>query len=70
MTEIINSIQKIAIEISKAIKTKETEKVESQNASGDIQVKLDVISDEIVEKYLLKTISISFLFKPLIFFYL
>ena len=53
MTEIINSIQKIAIEISKAIKTKETEKVESQNASGDIQVKLDVISDELVEKYLL-----------------
>ena len=59
MTEIINSIKKIAIEISEAIKTKDTGKVETQNASGDIQVKLDVISDEIVEKYLLKTSSVK-----------
>ncbi|WP_456478975.1 class 1 fructose-bisphosphatase [Nautilia sp.] len=59
MTEIINSIQKIAVEIKDAIKTKDTGKVESQNASGDIQVKLDVISDEIVEKYLLKTPSVA-----------
>jgi len=58
MTEIINSIQKIAIEIKDAIKTKDTGKVETQNASGDIQVKLDVISDEIVEKHLLKTSSV------------
>ena len=58
MTEIINSIQKIAVEIKDAIKTKDTGKVESQNASGDVQVKLDVISDEIVEKYLLKTSSV------------
>ena len=58
MTEIINSIQKIAIEIKDAIKTKDTGKVESQNASGDIQVKLDVISDEIVERHLLKTSSV------------
>jgi len=58
MTEIINSIQKIAIEIKDAIKTKDTGKVESQNASGDVQVKLDVISDEIVEKHLLKTSSV------------
>jgi len=58
MTEIINSIQKIAIEIKEAIKTKDTGKVESQNASGDVQVKLDVISDEIVEKHLLKTSSV------------
>ena len=59
MTEIIESIKKIAIEISKAIKTKDTGKVESTNASGDIQVKLDVISDEIVEKYLLATSSVK-----------
>ncbi len=58
MTEIINSIQKIAVEIKDAIKTKDTGKVETQNSSGDIQVKLDVISDEIVEKYLLKTSSV------------
>jgi fructose-1,6-bisphosphatase I len=58
MTEIINSIQKIAVEIKDAIKTKDTGKVETQNSSGDIQVKLDVISDEIVERHLLNTSSV------------
>ena len=58
MAEIINSIKNIAIEISEAIKTKDTGKVDSQNASGDIQVKLDVISDEIVEKHLMNVSSI------------
>jgi len=58
MTEIINSVKKIALEIKEAIKTKDTGKVESQNASGDVQVKLDVISDEIVEKHLLNTSSV------------
>ncbi|EDM23059.1 class 1 fructose-bisphosphatase [Caminibacter mediatlanticus] len=58
MTEIIKAIEKIAIEIYEAIKTKDTGKVESQNASGDVQVKLDVISDEIVEKYLLNVSSV------------
>ena len=52
MTGIIEQIKKIAIEIDKAIKTKDTGKVESCNTSGDVQAKLDVISDEIVEKYL------------------
>ena len=59
MTEIIDSIKKIAIEISDAIKSKDTGKVESTNASGDVQVKLDVISDEIAEKYLLDTSSVK-----------
>jgi len=59
MTEIINTIENIAIEIKEAIKTKDTGKVESQNASGDVQVKLDVISDEIVERHLLKTSSVA-----------
>ena len=59
MTEIMNAIQDIAIEIKEAIKTKDTGKVETQNSSGDIQVKLDVISDEIVEKHLLKTSSVK-----------
>ena len=59
MTEIIDSIKKIALEISDAIKTKDTGKVESTNASGDIQVKLDVISDKIVEKYLLNSSSVK-----------
>ncbi len=59
MTEIIESIKKIAIEISEAIKTKDTGKMETQNACGDVQVKLDVISDEIVEKYLIDTSSVK-----------
>ena len=59
MTEIIESFKKIAIEISEAIKTKDTGKVETQNSSGDVQVKLDVISDEIVERYLLNVTSVK-----------
>ena len=59
MTEIIESIKKIALEISEAIKTKDTGKMDTQNACGDVQVKLDVISDEIVEKYLLATSSVK-----------
>jgi len=59
MVEIIESFKKIALEISEAIKTKDTGKVESQNSSGDIQVKLDVISDEIVEKNLLSLSSVK-----------
>jgi fructose-1,6-bisphosphatase I len=50
MTEIIEKIKDIAVEISEAIKTKDTGKADSCNLSGDVQVKLDVISDEIVEK--------------------
>jgi len=59
MTEIIESIKKIAVEINYAIKTKDTGKAETKNLSGDIQVKLDVISDKIVEKYLLNTSSVK-----------
>jgi len=59
MTEIFKAIENIAIEIYEAIKTKDTGKVDSQNASGDVQVKLDVISDEIVEKHLLKVKSVK-----------
>ncbi|NPA87808.1 class 1 fructose-bisphosphatase [Caminibacter pacificus] len=59
MTEIFKAIEDIAIEIYEAIKTKDTGKVETQNASGDVQVKLDVISDDIVEKHLLKVKSVK-----------
>jgi fructose-1,6-bisphosphatase I len=52
MTEIIEKIKSIAVEISEAIKTKDTGKADSCNVSGDVQVKLDVISDEIVERHL------------------
>ena len=50
MTEIIKSIETIAIQINEAIKYEDTSKVQTENSSGDIQVKLDVISDEIIEK--------------------
>ncbi len=59
MTEIIKAIEKTAVEIYEAIKTKDTGKVEHQNASGDVQAKLDVISDEIVEKNLLEVSSVK-----------
>jgi fructose-1,6-bisphosphatase I len=52
MTEIMDRIKNIAIEISSAIKTQDTGKVDTCNISGDVQAKLDVISDEIVEKHL------------------
>jgi len=48
MTEIINAIQQCAIKINNAIKYEDTSKVNTQNSSGDIQVKLDVISDNII----------------------
>jgi fructose-1,6-bisphosphatase I len=50
MTEIINAIKKAAIQINEAIKYEDTSKAESENSSGDVQVKLDVISDDIIEK--------------------
>jgi len=59
MTGIVKAIEEIAIEIYDAIKTKDTGKASSVNESGDEQVKLDVISDEIVEKHLLKVASIK-----------
>ncbi|WP_456471141.1 class 1 fructose-bisphosphatase [Caminibacter sp.] len=59
MTEIIKAIENTAKEIYESIKTKDTGKVDTSNASGDVQVKLDVISDEIVEKNLLKVNSVK-----------
>jgi len=59
MTGIIEAIKNIAIDISLAIKTKDTGKVNSCNVSGDVQAKLDVISDEIVEKHLSCVSSIA-----------
>ncbi|WP_024790041.1 class 1 fructose-bisphosphatase [Lebetimonas sp. JH292] len=59
MTEIMDRIKNIAIEISSAIKTQDTGKVDTCNISGDVQAKLDVISDEIVEKHLSCTSSVA-----------
>jgi len=59
MTEIIDAIKRCAIKINESIKYEDTSKVDSENSSGDIQVKLDVISDDIIEKEFskLKTIK-------------
>ena len=59
MTEIINAIQNIAIKIAESIKYEDTSKADSSNNSGDIQVKLDIISDKIVEEELSKISSIK-----------
>jgi len=58
MTEIIEKIKQIAIEISEAIKTEDTSKIDTTNISGDTQLKLDVVSDKIVEKNFLNANNI------------
>ena len=50
MTEIIKVIEKCAIRIKDSIKCEDTSKADTTNESGDIQVKLDVISDNIIEE--------------------
>jgi fructose-1,6-bisphosphatase I len=59
MTDIMNAIKSAAIKINKAIKTGDTDKANSENSSGDVQVKLDIISDEIIENEFRKIESIK-----------
>jgi fructose-1,6-bisphosphatase I len=59
MTDIMNAIKNAAIKINKAIKTGDTDKANSENSSGDVQVKLDIISDEIIENEFRKIESIK-----------
>jgi fructose-1,6-bisphosphatase I len=59
MTDIMNAIKSAAIKINKAIKTEDTAKAESENSSGDVQVKLDIISDEIIENEFKKVSAIK-----------
>ena len=58
MTEIVEKIKEIAIEISEAIKKEDVSVVTSTNMSGDTQIKLDVVSDKIIEKHFLDASSI------------
>jgi fructose-1,6-bisphosphatase I len=51
MNEIIDVIKKASIDIKHLIEKGETSKVNHQNATGDVQLKLDIASDEIIEKY-------------------
>ena len=53
MQNILNKIFQIAIEIDELIKTSSLKKIEnSQNSSWEVQAKLDVLSDILVEKKL------------------
>ena len=50
MNEIIESIKKSTIEIQKIIAKGDMGKSEEQNSTGDTQLKLDIISDEVIER--------------------
>jgi len=49
MNEIIESIKKSTLEIQKIIAQGDMGKSEEQNATGDTQLKLDIISDQVIE---------------------
>lgn len=49
MQEIIKAIEESAIKIKYLIETGDTGKSESENSTGDTQLKLDIESDEIIE---------------------
>jgi len=49
MNEIIESIKKSTLEIQKIIAKGDMGKSQEQNATGDTQLKLDIISDQVIE---------------------
>jgi fructose-1,6-bisphosphatase I len=59
MTEIFEAIKKASLEIKEIIVTGDTGKSEEQNATGDTQLKLDIASDVIIEKYFKQLPSIK-----------
>jgi fructose-1,6-bisphosphatase I len=59
MQEIFEKIEEIALEIDHLIKTAECGYSESCNSTGDVQLKLDILSDEIIEKRLGEVASIN-----------
>jgi fructose-1,6-bisphosphatase I len=59
MHEIIESIKISTIEIQKIIAQGDIGKSEEQNSTGDIQLKLDIISDKIIEENFKKLKSIK-----------
>ena len=50
MNEIIKAIEEASIEIKELIETGDTEKSSQENSTGDTQLKLDIASDEIIER--------------------
>lgn len=59
MDEIFRSIQSIAKRVSEALKYTELDYTDHKNKTGDTQLKLDVLSDEIVEDEFKKVSSIK-----------
>ena len=59
MQEIIKAIQESAIKIKHLIETGDTGKSQTENSTGDTQLKLDIQSDEIIEDIFSKIPSIK-----------
>ncbi len=59
MNDIFETIKKIAFEIDSAIKTEEVGYSDSENSSGEEQLKLDVQSDLIIEKAFANVASVK-----------
>ena len=59
MNEIIESIKKSTIEIQKIIAQGDMGKSEEQNSTGDTQLKLDIISDQVIENNFKKLKSVK-----------
>jgi len=59
MNEIFNTIENIAIDIDKLIKNGISGYSQNSNATGDVQLKLDILSDKIIEEHFSKLSSIK-----------
>ncbi|PIF04743.1 MAG: class 1 fructose-bisphosphatase [Arcobacter sp.] len=59
MNEIIESIKKSTIQIQKIISQGDMGKSQEQNATGDTQLKLDIISDQVIENNFKKLQSVK-----------
>ena len=59
MQEIIKAIEEASIKIKHLIETGDTGKSQSENSTGDTQLKLDIQSDEIIEEIFSKLSSVK-----------
>ncbi|RXJ95981.1 class 1 fructose-bisphosphatase [Arcobacter sp. AHV-9/2010] len=59
MQEIIKAIQEASIKIKHLIETGDTGKSQSENSTGDVQLKLDIQSDQIIEEIFSKVSNIK-----------
>lgn len=59
MQEIIKAIEEASIEIKEIIETGDTGKSEQENSTGDTQLKLDIASDQIIERIFKKIPNIK-----------